>query len=84
MKLKLVQIQKVDAADIYKLTLEYGDQEIQGTVLVHKKVVECIEYDDNLYKILHQNVGDAKNLNSAVFKFHKNIAIGLPLIIGNF
>jgi arginine repressor len=84
MKLKLIQIQKVDAADIYELILEYGEQEIQGTVSVHKKVVECIDYDDNLYEILHQNVGDAKNLNSAVFKVHKNIAIELPLIIGNF
>jgi arginine repressor len=84
MELKLIQIHKADMADIYKLTLEYGQQEIYGTVSVHKGIVEYIEYDENLDRILHQNVGNAKKLNSVVFNNHKNIAIDLPLIIGDF
>jgi hypothetical protein len=84
MELKLIHIDRMSTSGAYKLLLEYGEQQIQGIALIYEGAIESINYDQVLDSILHKNVGCAKNLSSAIFEAHKNIAIELPLTIGNF
>lgn len=68
----------------FLLTMKYGDQELIGDISVHEGVVTYVEYSDNLQKILHKDVGEAKNMNKFIFKIYRDEVVDLPTEIGDF
>ncbi len=83
MQLQLLGFEKAKPST-YKLIFDYGGEKFDALALVYKGIVECVNYDEKLEEILHRNVGDAKEMNSTIFKIHRQRSVGFPLMIGHF
>jgi outer membrane biogenesis lipoprotein LolB len=83
MQLKLLDFEKTKGSS-YKLTFDYGKEKFESLASVHKGKVEYVNYDEKLQEILHRNVRDAKEMNSTIFKLHRQKSVNFPLMIGDF
>jgi len=68
----------------YKLSFDYGKKKFEAFASVHKGKVEYVSYDEKLQDILHRNVRDTKEMNSTIFKLHRQKFVKFPLMIGDF
>lgn len=84
MQLQLLGFEKATVPGTYKLTFDYGGDQFDTQASVCQGIVEYVNYDDKLQRILHQNVGDAKQMNSTIFKIHQHQSIEMPSMIGDF
>jgi len=69
---------------LYLLSLKYGDQEFMEEIMISKGVVPYAEYSERLQHILHKDVGQARNMNQAMFKIYRDDAVDFPVVIGDF
>ena len=84
MLLKILDFKNTKGSTTYKLTFDYGGNKFDALATVNKSIVEYVNYDDKLQNILHRNVGDAKEMNSTIFKIHRHKSLVVPLMIGDF
>jgi len=83
MQLQLLNFEKTKGSS-YKLIFDYGKEKFEALASMHKCKVEYVNYDNKLQEILHRNVGDAKEMNSIIFKLHRQKLVKFPLMIGDF